>query len=782
MTVGGRRRGALALASLALASLALLVPVAVSAQEVACDPGDTEVRALDFRGNRSFSDAALRAAVVTTPSASVHRTRIGRALLGKLFQRRCIDRSEVVLDRARLILFYRSHGFPDVAVDTAVKRNGRAIEVRFDITEGRPIRVASVAVNWLDSVPNAARLARGLPMREGRPFDKVAYAATRDTILTRLGNAGYPWAQVLASYETYTEEYRATATFDVMPGPRTRLGRIEIDVTPRRGRTQQIPDDVARRLLGVEPGDLYRDRDLAAARRNLYVTEAYQNVVIERDSAVARTGADSLVNLRISLLEGYMRAARVSAGYGTIDCVRAQGDLTQRDFQALGVASRLEVSARVSKLGVGKPTEQYEFRENICSQIKDDPYSSRLNYFTGVTLRQPVLTGTSTFFRTPTFTIFSQRQSEYKAFLRTVPIGFVASVAWAPNPRLPQSASYQIERGRTEAQPAVFCAVFNACQASDRDQLQETRRTATIGYTITRARSDDAFNPRRGSVARLDLRHASTFTGSDTAIQFNKAIGDVAWYTPGGFGNVLAFRVRIGGVIGQKISLSASNTPDFVPQQERLFAGGAQTVRGFHQNELGPLVYVARAYDTVTVTGDSGVESTYFRAREENGESLVSRVIPTGGSALLVGNVEYRMRSPIFADLVQVVAFTDVGNVWDRRASQQRTTSDYLRTLKFTPGMGLRVVSPFGPIRLDAGYNPYRSLARGEVYFEGGAASGTERPLLCVTPGNTIPVVRDAETGQLRQESSNACPSTYRPPDRRGLRRWNLSIAIGQAF
>ena len=778
MIVRGRRRAATLLASLALLSA---VPAAARAQEVSCDPGDTEVRALDFRGNRAFSDAVLGAAVVTTPSASVHRTRLGRAVLGKLFQRRCIDRSEIVLDRARLILFYRNHGFPDVAVDTAVKRNGRAIEVRFDITEGRPIRVAQVAVNWTDSVPPAARIVRGLPMREGQPFDKLALAATRDTILTRLGNAGYPWAQVLASYETYVDEYRATAAFDVIPGPRTRLGRIDVEVTPRRGERQQIPDDVARKLLGVRSGDLYRDRDLAAARRNLYITEAYQNVVIERDSAVARTGADSLVNVRISMLEGYMRAARVSAGYGTIDCVRAQGDLAQRNFQALGVASRLELSARVSKIGVGEPTRSDNFRRAVCGQLSGDPYSSRLNYFTGVTLRQPVLTGATGIFRAPTLTLFSQRQSEYKAYLRTVPIGAVASIGWSRNPRLPQSLSYQIERGKTEAQPAVFCAVFNACQAADRDPLQETIRTATLGYSITRSRGDDPLNPRRGSVARLDLRHASNLIFSDTRIQFNKGIGDIAWYRPGGFGNVLALRARVGGVIGGRISLDSITTPSFVPQQERLFAGGAQTVRGYHQNELGPLVYVAREYEAV-VGEVSGADTTYyFWARPPvSGGALVSRTIPTGGNVLLVGNVEYRMRSPLFSDIVQVVAFADVGNVWDRRVSEQQTLGEFLADLKMTPGAGVRVASPFGPIRLDIGYN-WNDLAKGEVYFEGGVASGAERPLLCVTPGNTVPVTR--VDGVLQQATNVTCPGDYRPAKRRGgLRRLNISIALGQAF
>jgi outer membrane protein insertion porin family len=524
---------------------------------------------------------------------------------------------------------------------------------------------------------------------------------------------------------------------------------------------------------------VYRDRDIATARRNLYLTEAYQNVVIERDSARANTGADSLVNLRVIVSEGFMRAVQLSGGYGTIDCFRGQGDMTFRSVQIGGLATRLELTGRMSKIGRGEPLGSKGTGADICPKIKDDPYSDKLNYYGGVTLRQPILSGVPNIL--PTLTLFAQRTSEYKAFRRDVPIGIVATYNFAPRRTLPQVISYGLEFGTTKAQPAVFCAVFNACQESDRDQLEKQLRTATAGWSITRNRANDPVNPRRGSVTRLDLRHASKYIGSDPDVEFNKAIADVSWYLPGGGANVLALRVRAGSVFGKNLSFGRNgDVPDFVPQQERLFAGGAQTVRGFRQNELGPQVYVADQFDRTFQSEFSGEDSVFvLSAPTENGqldETVRTRSVPTGGNRLLVTNAEYRLRPPVLSDLVQLVAFVDAGNVWD-----QRTGGDALR-LYATPGFGVRVASPFGPIRVDFGYNRHPP-SPGAIFYED--VNNESRPLYCVTPGNAIKVAKRVTPQGVFYEALNpdaGCPSSYQGKGRSGWRAFNISLAIAQAF
>src|SRR5215211_9406186 len=103
-----------------------------SAQDVTCETGDLEVKGLEFTGNTAFTDAELTKIIVTTPSAWARR------FLHLPFTiRRCLDRAELPKDRARLIVFYRKHGFPQVSVDTAVRSAGPGgVEVEFAIREG----------------------------------------------------------------------------------------------------------------------------------------------------------------------------------------------------------------------------------------------------------------------------------------------------------------------------------------------------------------------------------------------------------------------------------------------------------------------------------------------------------------------------------------------------------------------------------------------------------------------------------------------------------------------
>jgi outer membrane protein insertion porin family/translocation and assembly module TamA len=117
----------------------------------------------------------------------------------------------------------------------------------------------------------------------------------------------------------------------------------------------------------------------------------------------------------------------------------------------------------------------------------------------------------------------------------------------------------------------------------------------------------------------------------------------VSWYRPVVGGAVLALRARAGAVVGTRLN---DSTTRFIPPQERLYAGGPNSVRGFRQNELGPVVYTVRGYDTVAVANPAtGEVATYFRDTTSGGRR-VDRTVPTGGNAVLVGNAELRFPSP----------------------------------------------------------------------------------------------------------------------------------------
>jgi outer membrane protein insertion porin family len=109
---------------------------------------------------------------------------------------------------------------------------------------------------------------------------------------------------------------------------------------------------------------------------------------------------------------------------------------------------------------------------------------------------------------------------------------------------------------------------------------------------------------------------------------------------------------------------------DLVPSAERFYAGGRTTHRAFSRDELG-------------VPGE-----TLF---VEEGEDPV----PLGGGALGLLNVEWRF--PIAGGFGGSV-FVDGGNVW-------REPGEFdADEVRWGAGVGLRYLSPVGPLRLEIGW------------------------------------------------------------------------------
>lgn len=749
-----------------LAGLALLPAAArgAHAQETRCESGDVEVRALTFVGNAAFSDAELASGIVTTPSSWARRS------LRIIGTRHCLDRREFPDDVLRLRIWYRNHGFVDATVDTVVTAAGRGrVAVRFVIAEGDPILVDTLRVTGLDAVPEREAVLARLPATLGGRFDRYANRASRDSITDRLRDNGYPQAEAFLGYDLRTDLKRATVQFTVEPGPRRQIGRVAIERTGRDGRPPAVTERAVRRLAGLREGELYRERLLERAKRTLYQSEAFGQVEVQ-PGAVA---ADSSLTVDVVVTESYLRGARLGGGWGTLDCFRTTGEYTE--YNLFKTATRLELRSRVSKIGIGKPLDG---AESLCPAANEDIYSGDLNYYVGATVSQPALLRASF---VPTLSLYSERRSEFNAFLRTTPAG--ASLSLARNlPRRTHGLAYSIEYGRTEAQPALFCAVFNACEIEDRLALQRTQRLAVLSAASSYERTDNPLNPSVGRVGRVEARYASRFIGGDAALQFTRLTADGSLYVPLGTDIVLATRLRVGIVLGPTFALGEAAR--FVPAQERLFAGGPTTVRGFRQNELGPAVYIPSAFDTVTAGGArvttpiAAGDTVYFRS---NADSVSQRAVPTGGNTLIVGNAEIRFAGPFLPNLLRWTLFADVGQVWNRGEGLAALRSSAIR---WTPGFGVRVKTPIGFFRADLAYNPYRRTS-GAAYFDAPVlAGGRGGALFCVSPLNALPVTLQGSGTEARLvQREGSCPGTFRPPTGSNFfSRLTPSIAIGQAF
>ncbi|MBK8248153.1 MAG: BamA/TamA family outer membrane protein [Gemmatimonadetes bacterium] len=340
--------------------------------------------------------------------------------------------------------------------------------------------------------------------------------------------------------------------------------------------------------------------------------------------------------------------------------------------------------------------------------------------------------------------------------------------------RVPVALSYQLERGATRASSAYFCSLFSVCDPETINFLQRDRRAATVGFSAAKSTANDAADPTRGSLLRVELRHASPGVGSDRFVEFTRGTVEAVRYLTFPGDGRLVLRARAGRVFSEQ---RIGDTQRFIPPQERLYAGGPTSVRGFLPNQLGSLVYRVDA-SAITEVHENG--NLYYRYNP-----AVKRLVPdqpTGGDNVIVLNAEARLRSPVYPELLQWAVFVDAGQVWNTRSADLKTA---LRGLKTTPGIGLRAFTPIGPVRIDIGLAP-RKLPAGPMYFSDARAQrdGVPNPdigqVYCVSPGNQLPITR-GEGGELGQ-SAGVCPSSFRPDALSGRGRIRINFAIGQAF
>jgi outer membrane protein insertion porin family/translocation and assembly module TamA len=656
-----------------LAALALLLGVTtrLAGQDT------TIVRGLSFEGNHAIDDYALSIAIGTTNSSAFARKWYLRWL--GLGEKRYFDPIEFRRDVLRLTLLYRQSGYMDVKVDTLVRRSGRDISLTFRITEGPPITVTHLAVTGLDSLPRLKRsVLADLPLRQGEPFNRFLFQASADTIVNRLRNRGHPGAEVFRNYAVDRATRTAEVTLDVAPGPLAVFGPIRVTGTTK------VDSTFVRQLLSTRPGERFSQQNIFQSQRKLYQTELFRLATVTIDSS--RYGPDSTVApLAVEVAEGPPHRIRSSIGFATNDCFRGGAGWTHRNLFRTG--RLLDLSAKVSKVGVGEPLG-FGLEQSLCKSLKSDTIgSSRANYSVAGLVRQP------RFFTpdlTGTYGVFAERRSEFGIYRRDE-VGASLALTRETARRVPVVLAYRLSYGQTTATAGTFCAFFNACSPTDADRLRQRRLLGIVSAGVTWPRQNNPFDPSRGHLYSLDASHSSRYTGSARLQTFTRFLGDAAWYrTLGNSGVVLSWHLKGGIIFAPRVSLDSASG-NFIPPEQRFYAGGPNDVRGYDLNELGPVVYVLNR-DSLSAQDSIDLAAGKLRPRFS----------ATGGNTLGVAQVELRVPAPFWGQRLRFALFVDGGTLYERG----KTSLAPIR-FRITPGVGLRLNTPLGPARLDVGYNGY---------------------------------------------------------------------------
>jgi outer membrane protein insertion porin family len=208
------------------------------------------------------------------------------------------------------------------------------------------------------------------------------------------------------------------------------------------------------------------------------------------------------------------------------------------------------------------------------------------------------------------------------------------------------SVSLQYELSRDEVWNVAPGAVLSP-EDQGYSTIAAVRALAVLDFR------DDPFNPKKGTLLSGSAEVATLPLGS--SVDYWKLSGQSSFY----FTVVRRSTIVLSGRAGMARPFGGTQE---VPIQKRFFLGGRTTVRGFKEDSLGP----------------KGTDGS-----------------PTGGDMMV--NLNTELRVPLRSGFIGAV-FVDAGSVWLARD----TLSGF--DLRKTSGLGLRYITPVGPIGLDYGW------------------------------------------------------------------------------
>lgn len=558
--------------------------------------------------------------------------------------------------RERLIdLGYRS---ARVESRLAVSPNDDDLVVVFDVVKGPRSTVEDIVVRG-NTLIEAAQLREVAPVKPGDFFSDSGAREGADRIRDFYTARGYLDAKAEVSLVELPGD-RVRLIYDLSEGLRAVAQQVTVT-----GQTITREASI-RRFFHFQPGEVLTPRMLRDTVRDLYETAAFREVNIRTEPIPAADEVARQVNVRVT--EAQPLQLFYGLGYSTDTGPRGTVQLTHTNLfgrvfsgSLRLLASRVDQLAQVSLTdlrpgGAKWPTTVSAFY-NRDADVR--PFVRR-RLVDGE--EQPSTPGQS--FGINRFTAFIQTQRK---------LSDLTAIRFR----------YSFENSK----------LFNLENIPDIEVTRNERaiRLGALSAGYTRETRDNALWPTRGHLFSADYSFAARALGGNES--YNKLFAGYQRYdTPpwlGGTTVALSGRVGLAKLfaVTDRDGDGVISEPERVlPINERFFAGGATTLRGFRFEEAGPQAVL-----------------------EPRNPNELPTLVPVGGNALMIFNLE--LHYPLTRRWY-VVPFYDWGNVF------RRVGDINFAGMTNSVGLGLRFNTPIGPIGVDYGFlidPPFYVTASGGV-------------------------------------------------------------------
>ncbi len=534
-----------------------------------------------------------------------------------------LSAEELAAGCERIRAVYKDAGFLDVDVQTPQKieeEPGRYV-VTIPIQENLKYLVSKVAITGATLYPEAP-LLKAAGLKIGGDASTSIINKSADAIRDYYESRGYMDTFVQPKLDLREKAGDVDVRFVVNEGRLTTVRNVMI-----RGNSV-TKDKVIRRELLIYPGEQYDGVRVRTSENRLRNLGYFSSVNCEHESVGSTNKADLVFNVEEQRTGQFM----TGVGFSSIDKLIGFAEVSQGNFDIRGKPF----------MGAGQKIK-----------LRGEFGSTREAYT--LSFVEPWFLDKKLALSTDLYSM-KQNDRDYDVVRQGGAIGLGVPM-WGPN-RL--DFKYRLEQ--VEIKDAADTNAYVVVDSDGHSNIMyfaEDRRIASsLSTTWTRDTRDNFFVPTRGSKLYTQGTVMGGPLGFDTDIYDMEAGGQL--YLPLWWKHVLSFR-------GRAEVVDYYGDEESVPISERLFAGGARTVRGFRYRWVGP------------------------KAVREDG---TPEVRPAGGQSLAVASAEYTVPVPGIPKF-RFASFYDVGNAW--YDPYEFDFSQYAAGA----GIGLRLDIPGFPMRFD---------------------------------------------------------------------------------
>ena len=663
-------------------------------------------------------------------------------------------------DRRTIEAFMRDLGYRRVHAEVlqGVSIDADNLIITFQVTEGPLTRIAGVEVRG-NKIYTDKRIRDELRTVIGAPYSRSQARADGDRVSTLYAREGYLTARLefsVVELPKKNDEEQVRLIYSLSDeGDKVFINQIIINGVTGSASKQQTKRDAILRAVPLAPGDVLRADRISDAERELYLTDAYRQVIIHSEQAGETSAGYKRRDVIIDVEEKKPYVMDYGGGFST-----DAGALGLFEISNVNLMNRLRQGAMRIRASGRQQLVRFEYldpRFVRYSKAQFAPLAVSVEYQRDSTITR--------FFRSAidrgTMGIVQRLDEDGNPInilgMRVDEPTINRFTAAVETQRILNEKSRTIVFGRYSYEDV---RLFNLESLVVRPILQPDRkvRLSRIGGSLvrdTRERCERGLlNLRRtadadedtgeaGEVCRYNQVDATRgdFLSLDYALALRQLGGNISYnrfqliyrryYKMRALRNtVFAGNLTLGlANLFNPTDREGNGTIDEIdrtlPISERFFSGGSTTLRGFNFEEAGPR-------QVVIPLGE-------FRDHDNNIVFLNPFTVPVGGNALAIVNLEARV--PL-TRIVSAVPFYDGGNVF-RRVGDLFGKSDptpvppgdLMATINahnlrahwtHTVGLGFRVQTPLGgALAIDYGFllNPPEFLipqrGPGGILFDG---------------------------------------------------------------